>query len=291
MNVETSIIIPCYNAEKYIAEAIQSVLDQTYINWELIIIDDGSKDSSSKIIAKFLNDNRISFHQQTNSGVSSARNNGLKIAQGNYITYLDADDVWFKDNLKEKVNYLRNNAIDVVYSSYEVINEKSESISKISDKAIYPTLKDILLQKGNYSTAPSGLVIKKEVLHKIGGFDTNLSNNADQDIWIRILFNNYKIALIEKPLWKYRIHENNMSNNISLLEKDSLYMFKKVATNNMFGSFWFKQKCYSKLYLMLAGSWWKEGNNQLRGGYFIFLAFINYPFIILTLLQKLFRAR
>ncbi len=291
MNQLVSIIIPCYNAEKYIAETIQSVLDQTYQNWELIIVDDGSKDSSSKIVSNFLNDNRISFYHQINSGVSSARNNGFTKAYGKYITFLDADDVWLKDNLEEKISYLKDNTIDVVYSRYDTINEKSESTSKILNKAIYPTLKDVLLLKGNYSTAPSGLVIKSEVLKKIGGFDTNLSNNADQDIWIRILSNNYTIALIEKPLWKYRVHANNMSNNIALLEKDSVYMFNKAAKNKLFGSFWFKQKCFAKLYLMLAGSWWKDGNNKRRGLYFMVLSVINYPPEILTLLQKSFRAR
>lgn len=291
MKVETSIIIPLYNAEKYIAETIQSVLNQTYQNWELIIIDDGSIDFSSKIVTNFLDDNRISFHHQKNSGVSSARNNGFIKSCGKYITFLDADDVWTKDNLEEKVSYLKNNQVDVVYSRYYTINEKSESTSKILNKAIYPTLKDVLLLKGNYSTAPSGLVIKSEVLQKIGGFDTNLSNNADQDIWVRILANNFKIALIEKPLWKYRVHANNMSNNIALLEKDSIYMFNKAAKNKLFDSFWFKQKCFAKLYLMLAGSWWKEGNNKIRGFYFMVLSVLNYPPEIFILIQKVFSAR
>lgn len=291
MKVETSIIIPCYNAEKYIAETIQSVLDQTYQKWELIIIDDGSTDSSSKIVTNYLNDNRISFHYQKNSGVSSARNNGFTKACGKYITFLDADDVWHKDNLEEKVNYLKNNPVDVVYSRYDTINEKSQSTSKFKNKASCPVLKDILLQKGNYSTAPSGLVIKSEILHKIGGFDTNLSNNADQDLWIRILANNYKIVLVEKPLWKYRIHADNMSSNIALLEKDSIYMFNKAAKNKIFSSFWFKQKCFAKLYIMLAGSWWKVGNNKGRGFYFILLSLITYPPEIFTLFQKTFRAK
>lgn len=291
MKVETSIIIPLYNAEKYISETIQSVLDQTYQNWELIIVDDGSVDSSSEIVTNFLNDKRIRIYHQKNSGVSSARNNGFSRAIGEYITFLDADDVWFKNNIEDKVSCLKTNAVDAVYSKYDTINENSKSVSVSLNKAIYPTLKDILLHRGNYSTAPSGLVIKSEVLKKIGGFDTNLSNNADQDIWIRILANNYKIVLLEKSLWKYRIHANNMSNNIALLEKDSIYMFNKAEKNDVFGSFWFKKKCYGKLYLMLAGSWWKNGNNKKRGIYFMILSVLNYPPEILTLFKKLFSAK
>jgi glycosyltransferase involved in cell wall biosynthesis len=291
MTVETSIIIPLYNAEKYISETIQSVLNQAYKDWELIIIDDGSSDSSSNIVSYFLDDKRISLHHQKNSGVSVARNNGFSIARGGFITFLDADDVWLEDNLHDKINYLRSNEFDVVYSKYNVIDEKSELILVNLKKNTYPTLDDILLSKGNYSTAPSGIVIKAEVLKKIGGFDTNLSNNADQDLWIRILANNYKIVLIEKILWNYRIHANNMSNNVALLEKDSIYMFNKAAKNNIFDSFWFKQKCFAKLYLMLAGSWWKAGGDRLRGSYFILLSIINYPPEIFIILQRLFRAR
>jgi len=291
MNVQTSIIIPCYNAEKYIEETIQSVINQTYQDWELIIIDDGSKDSSRQIISTYLDDKRISYQYQENSGVSIARNNGITKANGKYITFLDADDVWFSNNLEEKIRYIENQKVDAVYSLFDTIHGKKDFVTKIVTVANQPTLKDILLQKGNYSTAPSGIVLKSEILQKIGGFDAHLSNNADQDIWIRILSNNYKIALLEKPLWQYRVHERNMSSNITLLEKDSILLFNKMAKNNLFHSFWFKQRCVAKLYLMLAGSWWKDGNNKWRGFYFILSSLANYPPEILTLFKKMFSAK
>ena len=143
-------------------------------------------------------------------------------------------------------------------------------------------MSDILLLRGNYLTAPSGIVFKKNVLDKIGGFDPNLSNNADQDLWIRILSNDFKIKLTKTVLWKYRVHNNNMSSNIALLEKDSIYIFNKANKNNLYVTFAFKQKAFSKLNLMLAGSWWKNGNNKTRGAYFIFKALINYPFIFIN---------
>lgn len=278
-----SIIIPAYNAKKYIEETVQSVLNQSYTNWELLIIDDGSTDNTIEIIeALAKTDSRINYITKKNSGVSDSRNKGLSIAKGEFISFLDADDIWNKENLKEKINFIVENNIDVAYSDCEKIDANSNSLKNILTGSESPELSDILLLKGNYITAPSGIVLKKSVLDKIGGFDTNLSNNADQELWIRILSNNFKIKLIKKTLWKYRVHDNNMSSNIALLEKDSIYIFNKSKSNNLYSTFAIKQKAFSKLNLMLAGSWWKNGNNKARGIYFIFKALINYPFILIN---------
>ena len=96
--------MPAYNAEKYIAEAIQSVLDQTFQDWELLVIDDGSKDSTAKIVNSF-SDPRIVLIQQENGGVSVARNAGLDLAKGKYITFLDADDAIPNYSIRERVDY------------------------------------------------------------------------------------------------------------------------------------------------------------------------------------------
>ncbi len=275
-----SIIIPVYNAEKYISETIASVLFQTYSNWELIIVDDGSTDDSLEIIKKIhVTDSRIKLISKNNSGVSDTRNVGILGSGGEFIAFLDADDVWMDNNLEEKVNYLISSNIDVVYSSCEIIDENSKSKNIFLSGSHHPILEDILLLKGNYITAPSGVVFKKNVFDSIGLFDENLSNNADQDIWIRTLAENYKIGLLNLVLWKYRMHGGNMSSNIRLLEKDSFYMFKKAQKNKIFKSFIFKQKCFSKMYLMLAGSWWKNGKNKKRGCYFLVKSFLSNPMV------------
>ncbi len=109
-----SIIMPAYNAEKYIAEAIESVIDQTYKNWELIIINDGSIDKTEEIIKSY-DDKRVIYLKQNNKGVSSARNRGLELAKGEYITFLDADDMLPSKSLKKRVAYMKNNpTVDLV---------------------------------------------------------------------------------------------------------------------------------------------------------------------------------
>src|SRR5690606_36436728 len=136
-----TIIIPCYNAEKYIAETIESVINQTYKNWELIVVNDGSTDNSPDIIKEFVaNDNRIAFIDKPNSGVSDSRNKGLEKAKGEYIAFLDADDVWIENNLEVKVNNLYNyNDCDYVFSSMYNADENLNIITiaiKGTDKNI-----------------------------------------------------------------------------------------------------------------------------------------------------------
>ena len=278
-----SIIIPAYNASKHITETIRSVLNQTYPNWELIIIDDGSSDNTLEIIHDLSkSEPRIKYVTKKNSGVSDTRNMGISLAKGEFISFLDADDIWHDTNLEEKIRFIIKHNIDAAYSKCEKIDSNSKSLNTILTGSDTPLLNDILFLKGNYITAPSGIVLKKNVLDAIDGFDINLSNNADQDLWIRILSNNFKIKLISEVLWQYRVHAYNMSSNIALLEKDSFYIFNKAIKNNLYKTLVLKQKAFSKLNLMLAGSWWKNGNNKMRGMYFILKAFINYPPIIIN---------
>lgn len=288
MNELVSIVIPCYNAEKYIVETIKSVINQTYSNWELIIVNDGSTDSSLNIIKEFAaNDNRISFIDKSNSGVSDSRNKGLEKAKGNYIAFLDADDSWNPVYLAKQITNLHVTPCTISYTACQLVNKNGEKLNQQIRGENYPQLNDFLIQKANYNTNPSGIVYKKKCFENVSGFDINLSNNADQAILIQLLAKGNSIGYVDELLWDYRIHDNNMSKNINVLEKDTLYLFNKCANKKLFANFWFKQKCFSKMYLMLGGSWWKNGNNKLRGLYFILLAIINYPPQVINVLKKM----
>ena len=284
-----SIIIPCYNAEKYIAETIQSVINQTYKNWELIVVNDGSTDNSPDIIKEFVaNDNRITFIDKPNSGVSDSRNKGLAKAKGAYIAFLDADDVWNFQYLEKQIENLQANHYTISYTACQLINQKGEKLQQYIRGENTPQLNDFLLQKANYNTNPSGIVYEKKCFENVSGFDINLSNNADQDILIQMLAKGNIIGYIDEFLWDYRMHDNNMSKNIVVLEKDTLYLFHKCANQKLFTNFWLERKCFSIMYLMLAGSWWKNGNNKLRGIYFICLSIVNYPPQFFKVLKKMF---
>ncbi len=284
-----SIIIPCYNVENYIAATIKSVINQTYSNWQLIVVNDGSTDESLQKIEEFVNQNaKIKVFNKINTGVSDTRNYGLKKAKGEFITFLDADDVWHSDYLNKQLNLLQSSSFDLSYTACKLVDEKGRCLNKTIKGELAPSLEDFLIQKANYNTNPSGVVYKKKCFENVNGFDINLSNNADQDILIQMLAKGNTIGYIDELLWEYRIHGNNMSKNIGVLEKDTLYLFNKCSNQKLFTNFWFERKCFSIMYLMLAGSWWKNGNNKLRGLYFIWLSVINYPPQLFNVLKKMF---
>lgn len=284
-----SIIIPSFNSEKYIAETINSVLNQSYTNWELIVIDDGSTDNSAAIIKEFcLKDDRVKYCHQENAGVSVARNNGIKRAKGEYIALLDADDVWEKDNLKIKVDILESGKnFQWVYSNMYDADENINIIKEAPKGTDENILESILLWKGEVVPGPCSNIIFAKICFEEGvKFDKNLSTAADQDFTIQ-LASKYKGHHINKPLWRYRLLVNSMSRNITVMEKDHIAVFKKASENELFKNFWFKQKCYSNLYWILAGSWWKDGNNKFRGMYFIVKALITNPLSINVLFSKI----
>ena len=134
MNPKISIITPCFNCEKFISETIESVLKQTYTNFEMIIVDDASTDKSFDIIKEYaLKDSRIIYFQnQQNSGANYSRNFAIKNATGDYIAFLDSDDIWDESKIKTQIEFMENNNCDFSYTSYELIDEKSNSLYKFA---------------------------------------------------------------------------------------------------------------------------------------------------------------
>lgn len=128
---QVSIITPCYNASRFISQTIDSVLSQTFTDWEMIIVDDGSKDDSSDIVEKYVKkDSRIRLIQQPNGGSANARNHGIREATGRYIALLDADDLWLPQFLEKQIEFMKEKKAICVYSSYKRIDENSNEILK-----------------------------------------------------------------------------------------------------------------------------------------------------------------
>lgn len=287
-----SIIVPCYNAEKYIGQAIESTLNQTLVDFEVIIINDGSTDGSEEVIKRYCSlDPRITYYNQANSGVSRARNAGIEKAQGDYIAFLDADDAWEPENLEIKIKALAENpdinwAFSDMYLADEALN-KTEIVEGGEDGDL---LNSLLSRKGEAIHAPSNIVVRSACLrqHAIG-FDTNLSTSADWDFCIQLASKGLRGKRIPLPLWSYRVLPGSMSRNLQVIENDNLYVHKKASELKLFHSFWFKQNCFSNNYLILAGIWWVNGNRKFRALYFIAKSLLYYPPNILKLLNKLKR--
>ena len=128
--MSVTIIMPSYNSENFIIESIESVLAQTYSNWELIIVDDCSPDDSNKIIAKYIDsDSRIKLIKlQKNSGPAIARNMAIETANSRYIAFLDSDDVWLPNKLEKQIKFMQDNDLAFTYSSYKLVGEDNEGL-------------------------------------------------------------------------------------------------------------------------------------------------------------------
>jgi glycosyltransferase involved in cell wall biosynthesis len=210
-NPLVSIIMPAYNAEKFISKSIESVLQQTYQNWELLVVNDGSKDNTSSIV-KLFNYTRIKLIEQENGGVSKARNTGIANSTGEFIAFLDSDDLWLKDKLEIQVKYMRNNQnIVLSYGDYLSFIEDGKIIE---NKQLYPfkikDLKQRLLVFNFIATLT--VMVKSDVLKATGGFDTELFGPEDWDLWIKISQKG-DIGYIKENLAMYREHEGGISKN------------------------------------------------------------------------------
>ncbi len=282
---EISVIIPAYNAGKYIDETIRCVLMQTFTDWELIIVNDGSTDLTAEIIDRYSSGKIKVFHKK-NSGVSDSRNFGARHASGLYYCFLDADDLLTGDCLEVRIHKVRKEPSKLFHNDIEEIDDKGVKRNNVFSGISGNVLDKMLRWEETTIPGPSSIILSKEMFAAVNGFDVNLSTAADQDFFIRVA-EKYAIERIPEILTLYRIHPTNMHQNIPLMEKDHIAVFKKAAKNNLFKSFLFKQKCFSNLYLILAGSWWKEGNNKKRASYYMFLSIISYPPYLIKIFKKI----
>jgi teichuronic acid biosynthesis glycosyltransferase TuaG len=205
-----SIIMPAYNAEKTIVESIESVIRQTYVNWELIIVNDGSKDSTSALVLA-INDERLRLIEQENCGVASARNNGIKNVKGEFIAFLDSDDLWVEEKLERQIGTLVGNKCKMCYSKTWCFGESSNQTSDcfVNVELDFEDKHKILI----YDFIPIlTVLIAKDVIDEVGYFDESLRGVEDWDLWIRVL-QKYEAIYLNEFLAKYRVSSTGLSGN------------------------------------------------------------------------------
>ena len=228
-----SIIMPTFNAELTISQSIESVLEQEYSFWELIIINDGSTDSTLNSIENHLLDQRVHLINQTNKGVAEARNKGLLIAKGKYIAFLDADDCWRKDKLIKQVYYLDSNKnIGLVYCTHKCFFKNVEDSFYCSPKEPVKFSDDYYRLLTHDYIPTLTVMIRSCVIAKIGFFDKTLYSTEDWDLWIRIA-KKFNIGIIQETLAYYRINDQGISkNNIRQIENEMKVLKKHVLFND-----------------------------------------------------------
>lgn len=204
-----SIITPSYDSEKFISDTIQSVLNQTYKNWEMIIVDDCSPDNSNKVIEKYCKqDNRIKLIKlEKNSGPAIARNRGIKEAKGRYIAFLDSDDMWLPYKLETQVKFMQQNNVSLCYSSYFLIDENSKKIGNFIIPKEKVNYKDLLKTCiiGNLTAIYDCKKIGKVYMENVG--------HEDYTLWLKILKKVDFAHGTKTPLAKYRLHTKSISKN------------------------------------------------------------------------------
>src|SRR2546427_10997567 len=203
-----SVVIPVYNGEQFLADAIQSVLDQTYQNFEVIVVDDGSTDGSAAVAKRF--GEAIRYVHKANGGVSKARNTGIAAARGTYLAFLDQDDLWLPDKLAAQVAYLDSHPeIGAVYCQCEVKGKGWWLRSGLYYAE--PVKGDLVcLMRGGTCLLMTTTMFRREVLEKIGGFDETFigAGYEDADLTIRVS-EVAQIAHLPQVLAVYRAHSTN----------------------------------------------------------------------------------
>ena len=214
-----------FNSEDFISETIASVINQTYKNWELLLIDDGSTDGTIDLVQPFLNShsNIKLLKNETNAGAAISRNKGLREAKGDYIAFLDADDLWKPTKLEVQLAFMKANKCDVSFTSYELINESGKMLNKAKI-----ALKSVSFRKelkSNYIGNLTGMYHAK-VLGEIA--TPNLRKRQDWLLWLAAIKKSGKPAQgIQESLAYYRIRENSMSANKFSLVKHNYWVYKK----------------------------------------------------------------
>ena len=217
---KVSILIPLYNAEKYISETIDSVLNQKYENWECIIVNDGSTDNSEKIVLEKIKGNsKFKYLIEENGGPGKARNYAASVATGKYLLFLDADDIILEDYLLDGVNFLDNNNDYILFygranTFWDDGTEKLWPLRKFKD------MKNFLMGNCIYCTA----MVRKKDFDAIGGFDEDLKAFEDWEFFIRLLDRNPKVFREDKILFKYRRHTGSRDD----LNKNKWSLFRNI---------------------------------------------------------------
>jgi len=209
-----SIITPAYNVAKLIGPTIESVQEQLYENWEMIIVDDGSTDNTAGVVQGYADkDKRVKYVHQNNAGQSAARNRAIEEAKGEYLAFLDADDFFLPPKLEEQVKYLEENTdCGVSYCKiHHFFNEEPDKFYYFNLPHPSGNIFSELL-KGNFIN-PLTVVLRKSVIDKWGGFEPTFRRLDEQYLWLKLSYHGVKFCYLDQVLGHYRIHKTSLSND------------------------------------------------------------------------------
>lgn len=230
-----SIITPSYNSKRFIEDTVKSVQNQTYTNWEMIIVDDCSNDGTREILTRLADlDDRIKvFFMNENSGAAIARNKALKEAKGKFIAFLDSDDMWHETKLEKQLAFMRNKDIAFSFTEYELMDEEGVLLNK---KVEIPDSIDYHGLLKNTIIGCLTVMINRE---KTGYFEMpNIRTRQDFALWLSILKKGFTAYGLKETLSKYRVVKGSISSNKINAAKKTWYVFREVEKLNLVYSSW-----------------------------------------------------
>ncbi len=247
---KVSVIIPAYNKAELTVKTVESVLQQTYKDIEIIVVDDGSTDDTKQRLLAY--GDRITYVYKQNGGACSARNLGISLAKGDYIGLLDCDDLYLPNKIELSVQYLEDHPdVGFIYSAAYFIDKEGVILSTYSHPRGRKSgwiFKDLIVQ--NF-ICNSTVVVRKICFDKLGVFDESVFSPADWDMWLR-LSEKYKAGYIEEPLTKYRVAGSYILRNLQKVEREDMQILQNTFSRNATLSPRIKQKALARFYLRFA---------------------------------------
>lgn len=259
---KVSVVIPAYNAMTYLPETLESVLKQTFTDFEVLIVNDGSSDRIVSWVSEII-DPRVKLISQENQGLSGARNTGIDHAQGKYIAFLDADDLWEPTKLEKQVCCFQENPdAGVVYTWSLLVNEHGKPTGRIFASQIEGQVWRQLLVEMDVISNGSSAVVRRDCFEAVGVFDRNLAAAADLDMWLRIAAK-YPFAVVKEPLTLYRQHSTSMSKNRQRMFQDLQKVIEKAFQSASLEMLYLRNQAYASL-IMLSQAWWSVDEGDYK---------------------------
>lgn len=265
---QISVIVPAYNVAEYISDTLNSILEQTFKDLEIILVNDGSPDT--EILEKTLADyfDEIIYIKKPNGGVATARNTALAEARGSIAAFLDGDDVWLPNKLSSQMQFIENHAFDMVYCDAALFGEQLIESKTFMETA--PSIGKVTTESlldGSCNILTSATIVKKELVDRNGLFDENADRIEDFDLWVRLCKNGVKIGYQTVVMAKYRIRAGSLTGNTIERSERSIAALELVKEKIEFSeseqTAWQKQYDSSKSELNLE----KGKHNLVRGNF------------------------
>lgn len=263
-----SVIIPAYNQAHFLSDTLRSVLDGTYQDLEIIIVDDGSTDNTRQV-AESISDPRIRYIFQENSGLSSARNTGIRNASGSLLTYLDSDDLFLPEKLSLLTDILeREPEIGLVAGQAIIIDENNQPLGEVFTEPIPKDITNLLF--GNPLHVGS-VLLRSEWQDKVGFFDQNLRSYEDWDMWLRLARAGCQMGWVAKPVSLYRFHRNQMTRDDQQMTAATFAVLEKTYQDPNLPASWrmMHDKAYSFANLRGAAQAYSAKNFEIAKKYLV----------------------